>query len=321
MMAVTWEQGKELAELAESTGLHYTQAPDTFLGGAWQTCRKIIDDGFIGQPVSAHCFVARGLGIMGRQTRSTRRELPQLDNGTSGFPFARIPGYNPRTPEGSGLPFDMGGYYLHNLINMFGNINRVSGFSKAVNPAKGSYDPLNEGYTDMSVSNEPDNLIGSLEFDNGVYGSILFSAGVGNYPDDRFIVYGSDGILICPDPNFFGGKVIIQSQAGKPMVFDLVTGIGKSPVWEVPLTHGYISESRGVGLVDLAFAIRNGRKPRCHYSMGYQAFEVVHGIIDSCTNNVVHKMISHCDRPKAVRSGFKSGLFEGNLGQQSFLDD
>ena len=89
----------------------------------------------------------------------------------------------------------------------------------------------------------------------------------------------------------------------------------------MPLTHGYVEESRGVGIADLAFAIRNNRKPRCHYSMGYKALEVIHGIIDSCTNHTMHKMISHCDRPKAVQPGFRSGLFTGMLGQQSFLDD
>lgn len=323
MMAVSWEQGQALATLAKEKGLHFTLAPDTFLGGAWQTCRKLIDDGFIGQPISAHCFVSRSMVLGGTQGKSTRRTLPQQENNSAPFPFGRnqLPGHNPRTPEGSGLPFDMGGYYLHNLINMFGNINRVSGFCKAANPGHGSFDPLNERYGETNVYTEPDSLVGSLEFDNGVYGSILFSSGVGNMPDQQFTVYGSDGVMICPDPNYFGGNVIIQSQAGKPMVFDMVSGFKKSPTWDVPLTHGYVEESRGVGIADLAFAIRNNRKPRCHYSMGYQAFEAIHGIIDSCTNNTMHQMISHCDRPKAVQPGFRSGLFTGMLGQQSFLDD
>jgi predicted dehydrogenase len=323
MMGVSWEQGQTLAKLAEERGLHFTLAPDTFLGGAWQTCRKLIDDGFIGKPISAHCFVSRA-GVLGSpHSQSMRRTLPQPDNTSAAFPFSRnkLPGHNPRTPEGSGLPFDMGGYYLHNLLNMFGNISRVSGFCKPASPAGSSFDPLNERYGEINAYSDPENLVGSLEFENGVYGSILFSTGVGNMPDQRFVVYGSNGVLICPDPNYFGGSVVIQSQAGKPMVFDLVTGFAKSPVWEVPLTHGYVEESRGVGLVDLAFAIRNHRKPRCHYSMGYQAFEVIHGIIDSCTNNTMHRMLSHCERPNAIQPGFRSGLFTGPLGQQSFLDD
>jgi predicted dehydrogenase len=322
MMAVTWEQGQELARLADEKGLAFTLAPDSFLGGAWQTCRKLIDDGFIGQPVSAHCFVARSMVLGATQGQGTRRPLPSSDNSAL-LPFFHntLPGHNPRTPDGSGLPFDMGGYYLHNLINLFGNISRVAGFCKPTKEAWGSFDPLNKLYGETIAYREPDNLVGSLEFENGVYGSILFSSGVGNVPAQTFIVYGSDGVLICPDPNFFGGSIVIQSQAGKPVVFDKISGVSQSPTWDVPLTHGYVDESRGVGIVDLAFAIRNSRKPRCHYSMGFQAFEVVHGILESCTNNTMHQMISHCDQPKAIKPGFRSSLFTGPFGQQSFLDD
>ena len=46
------------------------------------------------------------------------------------------------------------------------------------------------------------------------------------------------------------------------------------------------------------------------------AFEVVHGIMDSCDNTVIHKMVSHVERPKAVNAGFRNGM-----AQASFLDD
>ena len=79
--------------------------------------------------------------------------------------------------------------------------------------------------------------------------------------------------------------------------------------YEVPPTHG-------IGLLDLAFAIRNGRRPRCHHSMGLQTFETVHGLIDSCTNNVNHKMVSKTERPAAVKPGIYNGL-----EQQCIFDD
>ena len=50
--------------------------------------------------------------------------------------------------------------------------------------------------------------------------------------------------------------------------------------------------------------------------MAMQAFETVHGIIDSCKNGVNHKMVSHADRPKAVAPGIYRG-FE----QQQVFDD
>ena len=37
--------------LAKEKGLSIGGAPDTFMGASIQTCRKLIDDGFIGEPL------------------------------------------------------------------------------------------------------------------------------------------------------------------------------------------------------------------------------------------------------------------------------
>jgi len=137
--------------------------------------------------------------------------------------------------------------------------------------------------------------------------------------DNAFIIYGSDANLVCPDPNFYGGKVYLQTDIRKEFSFNpnaIPLGIEPMKMYEVPPTHSLLDESRGVGLLDLAFAIRNGRRPRCHYSMGLQTFEVVHGLIDSCQNGVNHKMISKTEKPKAVAPGIYRGL-----DQQVLFDD
>lgn len=56
-LAATLEEGKELVRLAEEKGLFLGGAPDTFLGAGIQTCRKLIDGGFIGEPVGAAAFM------------------------------------------------------------------------------------------------------------------------------------------------------------------------------------------------------------------------------------------------------------------------
>ncbi len=321
MMAVTWEQGLELAKIAEKAeknGQWYTQAPDTFLGGAWQTVRQLIDSGFIGTPIASYCLVTRGNMVLGGERgASTRREYPKQEGDNSDM-FARmmamLPGSNPRTPDGSGLPYDMGGYYLHNLTNLFGNINRVSGFIKTNIKHNDSSDPLNTLYKSGIMNNEPDTLVGSLEFSNGIYGSIIFASGIKD-SDQMFMVYGSDATLICPDPNFFGGNIYLQTNVGAPPSYT-PGGLVPLPNYKIPPTHGYLDEARGVGLLDLAFAIRNGRKPRCHYSMGMQAFETVHGIIEGCKSGAYHKMVSHVERPAAVKPGIINGF-----GQQMVFDD
>ncbi|MBE6954861.1 MAG: Gfo/Idh/MocA family oxidoreductase [Ruminococcaceae bacterium] len=322
MMAVDWAQGKELVDLAEEKGVYLTFAPDTFLGGAWQTCRHLIDTGAIGQPLAAYCLVTGGGAARVSIGQSTRRDLPEEERPAPPWQRMKLPGHNPRGPEGSGLPFDMGGYYLHNLINMFGNINRVAGYCKAQSPQKTSLDPLNTMYKEFVPTPDPSTLVGSLEFDSGVLGSVQFVSDVGGRPDQQFVVFGTEATMYCPDPNFFGGDIVLQTYSGKPMVFDINRGFLSPERYTIPTWFGYNDQSRGVGLMDLAFAIRNGRKPRCHYSMGLQAFECVHGMIDSCENGVQHKMVSHCERPKAVQPGVRGGGFGSTeFEQQSCFDD
>src|SRR5689334_17350330 len=55
-LAVTREEGQQIVKLAKEKGLRVASAPETFLGGGIQTCRKLIDEGAIGQPVSAAGF-------------------------------------------------------------------------------------------------------------------------------------------------------------------------------------------------------------------------------------------------------------------------
>lgn len=56
-MAITLEDGKSIINLAKAKGLLVGGAPDTFLGGGIQTCRKLIDDGWIGEPIGATAFM------------------------------------------------------------------------------------------------------------------------------------------------------------------------------------------------------------------------------------------------------------------------
>jgi len=61
-LATNRTDGAELLELAGQQGLRVGCAPDTFLGPGLQTCRKLLDDGAIGEPVAAVAFVTgRGM--------------------------------------------------------------------------------------------------------------------------------------------------------------------------------------------------------------------------------------------------------------------
>ena len=49
-LVTSLDKGKELLNLATARQLLIGNAPDTFLGGRWQTVRNLIDTGVIGEP-------------------------------------------------------------------------------------------------------------------------------------------------------------------------------------------------------------------------------------------------------------------------------
>ena len=51
-------EGEELVALAKEKGLMIGGAPDTFMGAGIQTCRKLIDNGLIGEIIGGRCVMA-----------------------------------------------------------------------------------------------------------------------------------------------------------------------------------------------------------------------------------------------------------------------
>src|SRR5688572_6430843 len=102
-LTVEREQGRRLLKLAQENRVLVGGAPDTFLGGGHQTCRKAIDDGLIGEPVAATAFM---LGHGHEHWHPDPAFYYQV---------------------GGGPMFDMGPYYLTALVNLIGPLRRVSG--------------------------------------------------------------------------------------------------------------------------------------------------------------------------------------------------
>jgi predicted dehydrogenase len=105
-LAVSREDGEKIVTRARAKGVLVGCAPDTFLGGGQQTCRKLIDEGKIGEPVASVAFMA-GHG-------------PESWHPNPDFYYQL----------GGGPMFDMGPYYLTALINLIGPIKRVTGATR-----------------------------------------------------------------------------------------------------------------------------------------------------------------------------------------------
>ena len=82
-----------------------------------------------------------------------------------------------------------------------------------------------------------------MDFANGAIGTILtsFDVWAANLPCIE--IYGTQGSLSVPDPNGFGGPVRIRRA-------------GASEWSEIPLSHIYADNSRGIGVADMAYGIR-----------------------------------------------------------------
>lgn len=302
MMAVNYQEAELLCKLAEEKKLMFGSAPDTFLGGGWQTVRKYIDDGMIGKPMSVNAVI----------TCSYQPVTATFDIGADHFFFPLHPG--------GGLPYDLGGYYLHNMINLFGRVKRVSGFGGNIDHKRKYVNPHHPKYGEDYIVNTPTSLTGILEFESGVLGSLLISSDSSVY--DTFTIQGTEANMKVFHPNFFSGSIFLERSgaiADEEKEIGMLKETGYRPIpdrVELPILHGYCDNNRGLGVADMAYAIKNNRKPRMHYSIGLHAMEIIHGMLESAETGKTYFMHSQVERPKMRRTGVEIGT-----AQENTLDD
>jgi predicted dehydrogenase len=270
-LALTREEGQQMLKAAAAKGVRVGGAPDTFLGGGHQTCRKLIDDGWIGEPIGATAFM--------------------LCHGHESWHPSPVFYYE----VGGGPMFDMGPYYLTALVNMMGPIARVSGEAAITFPQRTiTSKPLYGTVIDVET---PTHIASTLQFESGAIGTIITSFDVWSSQLPRIEVYGTEGSLSVPDPNGFGGPVMLRRA-------------GATEWHEVPLSHGYAENSRGIGVADMAYALRSGRSHRANGEVTYHVLDVMHATLDSPREGRHITVESTCARPAALPVGLRHGLLD-----------
>lgn len=206
-LAVKLEEGADLVASARAKGLRLGGAPDTFLGGGIQTCRKLLDEGAIGTPVAAEAqMLSRG--------HETWHPSPEFYYKAGGGPM-----------------FDMGPYYLTALAFLLGPIARVTGSTRITFPTRTiTSQPLKGTVLTVDV---PTHIAGVMEFASGAIGTLTTSFDVYGTPHfSPIVIYGTEGTLAVPDPNGFGGPVKLLRPGGD---------------WEeIALTHGVNHRGIGI---------------------------------------------------------------------------
>tara|TARA_B100000029_G_scaffold516847_1_gene636411 strand:- start:100696 stop:101799 length:1104 start_codon:yes stop_codon:yes gene_type:complete len=263
-MAICKEDGKKLLDLAITAPGLIGGAPDTFMGAGIQTCRKLIDDGWIGKPVAATGFML-----------SPGHERWHPD---PGFFYQ----------EGGGPMLDMGPYYITALINLMGPVVRLTGGTQISFPERiVRSQPL---YGKKITVDVPTHVAGILEFKEGAIGTIITSFDVWHHEMPRIEIYGTDGSISVPDPNSFGGPVKLR-RAG-------------AETWnEMPLSHNYDEQSRGLGVADMAYALRSGRPHRANGKLTYHVLDIMESIHQSAKLGQHITLESTCTRPEPLPLG------------------
>ncbi|WP_099204630.1 Gfo/Idh/MocA family protein [Scatolibacter rhodanostii] len=235
-LAAKLEEGRELVALAKEKNLLLGGAPDTFMGAGIQTCRKLIDDGFIGKPIGAAAFM--------------------ICHGHENWHPDPAFYYQ----HGGGPMMDMGPYYVTALVNLLGRV------SSTMSVAKSNFETrtiTSEQHFGETVKVEvPTHVNGIINFESGAVGTILTTFDVYYEAQARLEIYGTEGTLIVPDPNFFSGEIkLLKPQDGSYKV--------------MPLCFGYAENSRGLGIADMAKTLTENRDFRADCQQTLHVLEVM----------------------------------------------
>ncbi|TDQ02570.1 MULTISPECIES: Gfo/Idh/MocA family protein [unclassified Leifsonia] len=208
--------------------------------------------------------------FLGSGIQSARR---LIENGDIGAPLTALtlmqsPGPESWHPnpdflfqEGAGPLFDIGPYYLTALVQIFGPVARVSASASRARETRviGSGPRAGEEFA-VTV---PTHVSALYEFESGQTAQAVFSFD-SKLGRTQFEVAGVDGTLVVPDPNTFEGELLVHGGDG---------------IETVPSTG--TTDSRGIGVVELARAIRAGVPERASGEQAYHVLDIMVSTIEA----------------------------------------
>lgn len=268
-LVLTLEEGEALRELAAAKNLRVGSAPDTFLGGAHQQARAAIDAGDIGRIIGGTCHV---------MSHGMEAWHPNPD-----FFFQ----------PGAGPVLDIGPYYVTNLIQLIGPVKSVVSLATTTFKTRTIMNGDRNGET-VPVDT-PTNIHALLEFHNGATVTLGASWDIWAHRHEPMELYGENGSIYIPDPNFFGGDVEIGCENGNMTAM---------PVWDHPFGVPNDDEGRAnyrcAGLADMATAISEGRAHRCNIDLAVHATDVMTAVLRAGAERRFVDLATTCERPVAL---------------------
>jgi len=288
-IAVDMEEATELVKLAKEKGLLMGGAPDTFLGAGIQTTRRLIDSGMIGDVIGADCAMI----CHGHETWHPDPE----------FYYKR----------GGGPMMDMGPYYVTALCNLLGEAKGVMGMTKK------SFESrliTSQPHFGENVKVDVDtHLTGCIEFTSGAIAQIITTFDVYYTGQARFEVYGTEGTIVVPDPNTFGGPVLLlrrEEAVRGPRVDPALIKAEDITLYhnyrQLPLMFGYRDNSRGLGLADMCKAIETKRNHRANSEQQIHVLEILTAFSKSSQQGKFIELKTKYSRGEPMKSVVMSGI-------------
>ncbi len=270
-LAISMNEGKEILELSEKKNLQVGCAPDTFLGATGQKARSLINEKKIGDIV---------LGSFNLMSHGMEDWHPNPD-----FFFK----------PGAGPVFDVGVYYITQLVNLIGPIKSISALSgTASNERIITSQPR---YGEKIKVETPTTLMGVLEFHNNAKIQFFCSWDVWKHNNSPIELYGKSGSMILPDPNFFSGDILISNKMDKWQIINndkLLLGIPN----QKDNDGSNIANYRGIGLSDMINSIVNQINPRCSLELSLHVLEAMEGILISAKNKEIYNLKTKPSQPR-----------------------
>ena len=277
-LAINLNDGKKLLKISKKKKLYFGNAPDTFLGGGIQKSKELVEKNIIGN----------------------------VKLGNAVFAFPGIQSYHPNpepwfTKKEGGPVIDMGPYYITALVNLLGPAKKVTGTiiqgqkyrTIGIGPKKGKKFKVEC----------PTTYLSTITFKNNSVIRLTLSFDVIAHQRNHIELYGEKGSMIVPDPNMFGGSVLICNKLGdnwkefkttKMPLGRINIRTQSSRANETPTNANY----RGVGLSEMAYSIENKRKHLCSGEISLHVLDIITSIMKAARSGKIQYINTFCAKPK-----------------------
>lgn len=183
-LAASVEDGRELVAEAERRDLRLGCAPDTFLGSAYQTGRRLIEAGEIGLPLGATATMLVG------------------------GPDSWHPNADMFFRAGGGPLLDIAPYYLTAVVALLGPVAAVAGFTSTPTPERTLGTGPRTGH--RFPVEVPTHAVATLQLESGALATLTVSFEAQGQYVSGLQVFGTEAMLLLPDANAFGGEVTVR---------------------------------------------------------------------------------------------------------------